>query len=204
MGHSQVGGQALPPLCRFQAEMAVVGSQQGLPCGSISTVTMGQEPVVDGLSASPHSIQISHPSRQGSSTYEVILSDHPQQSTEDAVKPMKPAVALCCMSPWASASTSCLIPIEVGWGIIKATSENWEKYTIVDTNLPECEGRFGGMTTQAVVSDFDDPTWHWRESPAKVRSDFVGEQSQIHFMSISVHWKHRNSIHNDFIASNRV
>ena len=59
---------------------AVVGSQQGHPCGSICTVTMGK-PVVDGFPTSPHSIQIPHPSHQGLSIYEAILSEHPQQST---------------------------------------------------------------------------------------------------------------------------
>ena len=54
MGHYQV----LPPLCPLRAETVVFGSQQGLPCGS-------------------HSIQIPHLRRQGLSTYEAILSDHP-------------------------------------------------------------------------------------------------------------------------------
>ena len=39
------------------------------------------------------------------------------------------------------------------------------------------------------------------ESPVMVRSDFVWE-SQVHFMSISAHRKHKNMIHVDFIASN--
>ena len=77
MGHCQL----LPTLCPLQAEAVVVGSQQGLPCGSIGTITTGQQPVVDSLMASPHSIQILPPHRQGLSTYEVILSDHHQQST---------------------------------------------------------------------------------------------------------------------------
>ena len=47
MGHCQV----LSPLCPLQAETVVVGSQQGLLCGSIGTVTMEQEPVVDGFLA---------------------------------------------------------------------------------------------------------------------------------------------------------
>ena len=59
----------------------MVGSEQGLPCGSIGTVTTGQEPVVDVFPASPHSIQIPHSCRQGMSIYEVILSDHPEQKT---------------------------------------------------------------------------------------------------------------------------
>ena len=34
------------------------------------------------------------------------------------------------------------------------------------------------------------------------RSYFVGEHCQVHYMSISSHWKHKNSIDIDFIASN--
>ena len=67
-----------------------------------------------------------------------------------------------------------------------------KKYAIVDSNLPQCEGRVREMTTVAAGLDFDDPTWHWSESPAMVRSDFIGEQSQVHFMSIADHWKHKN------------
>ena len=77
MGNCQV----LPPHCQLQAEMAVLGSQQGFRCGFIGTVTTGQEPVLGGMPANPYSVQISHPCRQGPSTYEAILSDHPQQST---------------------------------------------------------------------------------------------------------------------------
>ena len=73
--------QVLPPLCPLKAETVVVGSQQGLSCGSIGTVNMRREPVVDGFLARSHSIQVPHLHRQGPSTYEAILSDHPQQST---------------------------------------------------------------------------------------------------------------------------
>ena len=76
MSHCHV----LPHLCPLQAEPVVVGSQQGLPCGSIGTVTMGQESVADEFPAIPYSIQIPHLHRQGRSTYEVILLEHPQQS----------------------------------------------------------------------------------------------------------------------------
>ena len=38
-----------------------------------------------------------------------------------------PAIALCRMPSQASASTSCLITIWVGWGIIRTISEKWEK-----------------------------------------------------------------------------
>ena len=78
MGHCRV----LPTLCSFQAEVVVVGSQQGLLCGSIGMVTIGpREPFVNGFTASPHSIQIPYLRRQGPSTYEAILLDHPQQNT---------------------------------------------------------------------------------------------------------------------------
>ena len=76
MGHCQV----LLPLCPLQGETVVVGIQQGRPCGSIGTVTTGQEPVVDGFPASPHSIQILPPRHQGPSTYEAILSEYPHST----------------------------------------------------------------------------------------------------------------------------
>ena len=123
MGHCQV----LPTVCPLQAETAVVGSQQRLPCRFIGTVTMEQKTIVDGFLDSLHSIQIPHACRQGPSTYEVMLSDHPQQSmvlmrcglprslglagtkvpvaaclrgmplTVARVTPIRPAIALCCM-----------------------------------------------------------------------------------------------------------
>ena len=77
MGHCQ----AVPPLCPLQAEVGVVSSQQGLPCWSIGMVNTEQETVLDVFPASPLSIQIPHLRRQGPSTYEAIMSDHPQQST---------------------------------------------------------------------------------------------------------------------------
>ena len=73
MGHCQV----LPPLFPLQMGTVVVDSQQELPCLSIGPVTTGQGPVVDGFTASLHSIQIPHLLRQGPITYE----DHPEQST---------------------------------------------------------------------------------------------------------------------------
>ena len=89
VGHCQVP----PPLCPLQAETTVVGSQQGLRCGSICPVTTGQESVVNRCATNPHSVQISHPRRQGPSTQETILSDHPQQRT---------VLPRCCLSgsPW--------------------------------------------------------------------------------------------------------
>ena len=85
VGHCQVS----PPLRPLQAETTVVGSQQGLRCGSICPVTTGQESVVNRCATSPHSVQISHPRRQGPSTQETILSDHPQQCT---------VLPRCCLS----------------------------------------------------------------------------------------------------------
>ena len=85
LGHCQVA----PPLRPLQAEMMVVGSQQGLRCGSNCPVTTGQESVVNHCATSPHSVQISHPRCQGPSTQEKILSDHPQQCT---------VLQRCCLS----------------------------------------------------------------------------------------------------------
>ena len=85
MGHCQVP----PPLRPLQAETTVVGSQQGLRCGSICPVTTGQESVVNRCATSPHSVQIYHLRRQGPSTQETILSDHPQQCT---------VLPRCCLS----------------------------------------------------------------------------------------------------------
>ena len=89
VGHCQVP----PPLRPLQAETKVVGSQQGLRCGSICPVTTGKESVVNRCATSPHSVQISHPRLQGPSTQETILSDHPQQCT---------VLPRCCLlgSPW--------------------------------------------------------------------------------------------------------
>ena len=89
VGHCQVP----PPLRPLQAETTVVGSQQGLRCGSICPVTTGQESFVNRCVTSPHSVQISHLRRQGPSTQETILSDHPQQCM---------VLPRCCLlgSPW--------------------------------------------------------------------------------------------------------
>ena len=43
------------------------------------------------------------------------------------VRTMRPTIALCCRPSRASASTSCLTPIRVEWGIIRTISENWAK-----------------------------------------------------------------------------
>ena len=73
--------QDLPPLCPLHVDTVAVGSQRGLPCVSITMVTTGQEPLVDGFPVRPYLLQILQPSRQGPSTFVAILSDHPQQST---------------------------------------------------------------------------------------------------------------------------
>ena len=116
--------------------------------------------VVNRCATSPHSVQISHPRRQGPSTQETILSDHPQQCTVlprcclsgspwrlawhqrssgmaacllimrltvARVKPTRAAIAHCLMSSWASANTSCLIPIGVGRGTIRTIRKTFEK-----------------------------------------------------------------------------
>ena len=166
MGHLQV----LLPLCPLEAETVIVGSQQGLSCGSLGMITMGQEQVVDGFPASSHSIKI--PLMKQS--YQTTLSkawcwrsvvfrgapvDFPGTKVPVAaclwrfqfmaarVRPSRSAIALCRMPSQASASTSCLIPIRVVRGVIRTISENWQKYATVDSNLPQCEGRFGGRTT---------------------------------------------------------
>ena len=89
VGHCQVP----PPLRPLQAETTVVGSQQGLLCGSICPVTTGQESVVNRCATSPLSVQISYRRRQGPNTQETILLDHPQQCT---------VLPRCCLSgsPW--------------------------------------------------------------------------------------------------------
>ena len=192
MGHCQV----LSPLCPHQAQAVVDDIQQGLPCGYIRKETMGQKSVVDGFTASPHSLQIPHPRP---STYDAILSDHPQQSTNvplaaclqgmrltvARVRPTRPATVLYRMSSRTSANTPCLTPMELDGASLDQSVRIEKRYVIVDSNLSQCESKFGKMTTWAAGLDFDDPIWHWSESSAKVRPDFVGEQSQIYFMSIS-------------------
>ena len=180
-------------------------------------VTTGQEPVIDGFPASPHFIQIPHLRRKARALMKrscrtilnkaqswrgVVFHGAPVnlpgtkvpvvaclrrlQSTVARVRP-RPAIALCCMPSWASASTSCLIPIEA---LFEQSVRIEKKKAIVDSNLPQCEGRFGGITTWAAVLDFYHHTWHRNESSVKVTSDFIGEQPQVHSMSFSGHWKH--------------
>ena len=49
------------------------------------------------------------------------------QLTVAWLRPTRPAIALCCMHSWASASTSCVIPPGDERGIIRTISGNWEK-----------------------------------------------------------------------------
>ena len=176
MGHCQI----LPPLCPLQMETAVVGSQQKLPCGSIGIVTTEQEPVVDGFSASPDPIQIPHPHRQGASTYEPILPEHPQQSTvlmrcgiprsprglawhQSSSGSMPPEVAVNVnTSQTHVTNNSTLLHALKGKGkhlifntymgltgqaLLEQSARIEENYAIVDSNLPQCEGKFGEMAS---------------------------------------------------------
>ena len=166
MGHLQV----VLPLCPLEAETVVVGSQQGLSCGSLGMITTGQELVVDGFPTSSHSIKILLMKQSCLTTlnkaqcwrvvvFWVAPGDCPGTKVPVAaclwrfrfmaarVRPSWPAIALRHMPSQASASTSCLIPIRVGRGVIRTISENWQKYVTVDSNLPQCVGRYGGMTT---------------------------------------------------------
>ena len=182
---------------------------------------MGQELVVDGFPTSPHSIQIPHPHRQSLSTYEAILWDHPQQkhalddvwSSEESlwtclapkfqwqhasrghvlmaawVRPTRPAIALCPIPSLASASTPCPIPIVEGGGIISAINAYWKNMQLL-FDLATVWSQIWGNDNLSCGLEFDNRTWHW--SLAKVWSDVIVEQSQLHFMSISAHWKHKN------------
>ena len=117
------------------------------------------------------------------------------------IRPTRPATVLYRMSSRTSANTPCLTPMELDGASLDQSVRIEKRYVIVDSNLSQCESKFGKMTTWAAGLDFDDPTWHWSESSAKVRPDFVGKQSQIHFMSISAQQRHKQLIHIDFIAS---
>ena len=77
-----------------------------------------------------------------------------------------------------------------------------KKYANIDSKLSQCKDWFGGTTTYIVVSELDDPTRPCIECLPKVVSDFVGEQSWVHIMSISAKWKHKSSIHIGFIVFN--
>ena len=143
MGHCQV----LSSVCPIQA--AVIGSQQGLPCDHGTRVggwwLSGQPSFHTNSSPAPSSARIyeeilsDHPQQSTVLTRCALplsprgLASHSKVTVAARlcrmrlmvarVRPMRPAIALCHMPSWASASTSCPIP-RVGWGII---SENWDK-----------------------------------------------------------------------------
>ena len=172
MGHCEV----LPPLCPLQAEMVVVGSQQGHPC------RYGQEPffMVFQPALTPYKfgflIHAIKPQVHMKWSCRTIL--HKALSWWDVVfrgapvdlPSTKVPVAACLWRMWLTVapmrpthvtSNSILLQalmgkykhfmpniyIGVGRDIIRTISENWEKYAIVDSNLPQCEGRFREMTT---------------------------------------------------------
>ena len=114
------------------------------------------------------------------------------------VKSTWPPIAHCCMPSWTSASTLCLIPI----GALSEQSVRIEKICNWWFELATVPSQvwwkdhlscgFGLQRSQLALK--------WK-SP-KVGSDFDGQLSHVHFTSISAHWKHKKSIHVDFIASN--
>ena len=211
--------QVLPPLCPLQEGTAVVRSQQGLPCGPIGTETTWQKLVVDGFLASPHSIEFPHPRRRVPSTYEAILSDHAGQSTvlTRGGLPRSPRKLA-----WQQSSSGSMPLEDAVYGstsqthltsnsymgkckhIMPNTYNQWELRKMYNcwfelATVWRKIWRNGHLSCGFGLSRYP---FHWSESPAKVRSDFTGEQSEVHFMSISAHWKHTNAIHTDFIASN--
>ena len=124
-----------PPLRPLQAETTVVGSQQGLHCGSICPVTTGQETVVTRCATSPYSVQISHPRRQGPSTQETILLDHPQQCT---------VLPRCCLSgsPWRLAwhqRTSGSMPLEYGVDGSTSQTHTGSNSTLLNALTGKCK-----------------------------------------------------------------
>ena len=153
MGHCQV----LTPLCPLQVETAVVGNQQGLPCGSIGTVTTGQEPLLLVLRPALIlyklllcTIKAQAPMKQSCWT---ILSK--AQSWRGVVfrgapvdlSGTKVPVTAClwrmrlmvagvrptrpaiefCCMLSRASASTCMILISVGRSIIRIISENWEK-----------------------------------------------------------------------------
>ena len=66
--------------------------------------------------------------------------------------------------------------------------------------LATVQSRFGEIITNAAVLDFDNHTWgKWNKIEFRW---VVVVQSQMHFMSISAHWKLKKSIRIPLIASN--
>ena len=185
---------------------------------------MRQKLVVDVFLANPHSIQIRHPRHQVRSTYEAILSDHAEQSTvlmRHGLPRSSRELA------WHQSSSGSMPPEDCVYGSMSQTHVT-SNITLPNTLTGKCKHsmhnsqnqwelrkmyncwfelvtmwrkiwRNGHLSCGFGLSRYP---FHWSESPVKVRSDFTGEQSEVHFMSISAHWKHNNAIHNDFIASN--
>ena len=228
VGHCQV----LPPLRPLQAETTVVGSQQGLRCGSICPVTTGQESVVNRCATSPHSVQISHPRRQGPSTQETILSDHPQQCR---------VLPRCCLSgsPWRLAwrqRSSGSMPFEYAVDGSTSQTHTGSNSTLLNALTGKCKHlmpnthrgwmghcsnnqknfwkKYANIDSKSSQCEdwFGGTTTYtvvsklddptWPCIECLVVSDFVGEQSRVHIMPISAKWKHKSSIHIGFIVFN--
>ena len=185
VGHCQVP----PPLRPLQAETTVVGSQQGLLCGSICPVTTRQESVVNRFLI--RAVKARALKKRSCRT---ILSNAQScrgvvfRGAPEDLPGTKDPVAACLLSmrltvarvkPTRAAIAPCLMP-----------------------KLSQCEDWFGGTTTYTVVSELDDLTWPCIECLPRVVSDFVGEQSRVHIMPISAKWKHKSAIQICFIVFN--
>ena len=210
---------------------SVVGSQQGLRCGSICPVTTGQESVVNPCATSPHSVQISHPHRQGPSSQETcqtILSnarscryvvfrgaeDLPgtkdpvaacllsMRLTVAGVKPTRAAIAPCLMPSRASANTSCLIPIGVGRGIGQTIRKTFEKI---------CKYWFKVVTVWRLIWGNDHLYCGLGARRSHLTLHWMSAQGSVgfrwgtitvHIMPILAKWKNKSSIHISFIVFN--
>ena len=196
-------------------------------CGSIGTVTTGQEPVVDGFMASPHSLQIPHPCP---STNEAILSDHPQLSTvltrcglprsphglawhQSSIGNMHPEDVVDGNQTHATSNST--LPhaftgkckrsmpntYRVGLGIIRPISENWEQICSCWFELATVRRQIWGYDQLSCGFGFRRSHLALKWKFGQGEAQFLWEQSQIHFMSFSAQWRHTKSIHIDFIAS---
>ena len=152
VGHCQVP----PPLRPLQAETTVVGSQQGLRCGSLCPVTTGQESVVNRCALIPyrfliHAVKARALKKRSCRTilsnarscWGVVFWGAPEDlpGTKDSVtacllnmrltvarvKSTRAAIAPCLMPSRASANTSCLIPIGVGRALFEQSEKTFEK-----------------------------------------------------------------------------
>ena len=120
--------------------------------------------------------KIPHPRRQGPSTYKAILLDHPQQSVvwtrcghprslrglawqqiSSGSKPQEDVVDGSLSQTYATSNSTLphalmgkhFMPNTYGVGdaLLEQSVRIEKKYAIDDSNLPQCEGRFGEMTT---------------------------------------------------------